>query len=181
MLNKLSNRVKQQRGFTIIEVMIVLAIAGLIMVIVLIAVPQLQRSQRNSAATSALDRTFTEIQNYATNNNGKNPATAGELDIFCTRYLEKTGAICANETGAAFINDPRTGTPMRLAYLGAVGAAATLPVNGNSRTITVYSLGTASTTGFKCSGESVVAGTGARQIAAVIPLEGGAYACRDNQ
>lgn len=179
MLQKLSNRINRAKGFTIIEVMIVLAIAGLIMVVVLIAVPQLQRSQRNNAAKAVLDRTFTEIQNYATNNNGKYPATTGELDGFCTRYLEKTGSTCANETGAAFINDPRTGTPVRVAYLGTTAAPTVLPTNEDSRTLTVYSL--ASGTGFKCDGETVIAGNGGRQVAAVIPLEGGAFACRDNQ
>lgn len=180
MLHKLLNRNKRAKGFTIIEVMIVLAIAGLIMVVVLIAVPQLQRSQRNNAATAVLDRTFTEIQNYASNNNGKFPATTGELDGFCTRYLEKTGSTCANETGATFINDPKTGTPSRVAYSGALIAAPTgMLTNGNSRTITVFSL--ASGTGFKCNGETVIAGSGGRQVAAIIPLEGGAFACRDNQ
>jgi prepilin-type N-terminal cleavage/methylation domain-containing protein len=179
MLQKLSNKVKQQKGFTIIEVMIVLAIAGLIMVVVLIAVPQLQRSQRNNAAKAVLDRTFTEIQNYATNNNGKYPATTGELDGFCTRYLEKTGASCANETGATFINDPKTGTPVRVAYSSTTTAGPSVPTNGNSRTLTVYSLSTG--TGFQCSGEDVVAGSGGRQVAATIALEGGAMACRDNQ
>jgi prepilin-type N-terminal cleavage/methylation domain-containing protein len=45
MFKKLSNK---EQGFTIIEVLIVLAIAGLIMVVVFLAVPGLQRSQRNS-------------------------------------------------------------------------------------------------------------------------------------
>ena len=47
---------KDQKGFTIIEVMIVLAIAGLIIAVVLVAVPQLQRNQRNNARKSILSR-----------------------------------------------------------------------------------------------------------------------------
>ena len=43
------NRTKKHRsGFTIIEIMIVLAIAGLIMLIVFLAVPALQRASRNT-------------------------------------------------------------------------------------------------------------------------------------
>jgi prepilin-type N-terminal cleavage/methylation domain-containing protein len=38
---------KKADGFTIIEVMIVLAIAGLIMLVVFLAVPSLQRNSRN--------------------------------------------------------------------------------------------------------------------------------------
>jgi prepilin-type N-terminal cleavage/methylation domain-containing protein len=41
-----------QKGFTIIEVLIVLAIAGLIMVIVFLAVPALQRNARNTQRTN---------------------------------------------------------------------------------------------------------------------------------
>ena len=39
---------KRQEGFTIIEVMIVLAIAAVILLIVLLAVPALQRNSRNT-------------------------------------------------------------------------------------------------------------------------------------
>jgi len=45
MFTKLKNR---KEGFTIIEVLIVLAIAGLIMLIVFLAVPTLQRNARNT-------------------------------------------------------------------------------------------------------------------------------------
>ena len=38
---------KNKKGFTIIEVVLVLAIAGLIFLMVFIALPALQRSQRN--------------------------------------------------------------------------------------------------------------------------------------
>ena len=49
MLRKLQKRKGNQEGFTIIEVLIVLAIAGLIMVVVFLAVPNLQKSQRNNS------------------------------------------------------------------------------------------------------------------------------------
>ena len=44
----LKNLHKDNKGFTIIEVLIVLAIAGLIMLIVFLAVPALQRNSRNT-------------------------------------------------------------------------------------------------------------------------------------
>jgi len=43
---------KREEGFTIIEVLIVLAIAGLIMLIVFLAVPALSRNSRNTQRTS---------------------------------------------------------------------------------------------------------------------------------
>ena len=52
MLSKLQKirdqKTSEQKGFTIIEVMIVLAIAGLIILIVFLAVPALQRNGRNT-------------------------------------------------------------------------------------------------------------------------------------
>ena len=45
-------KTKRDEGFTIIEVLIVLAIAGLIMLIVFLAVPALQRNSRNTQRTN---------------------------------------------------------------------------------------------------------------------------------
>src|SRR5438270_188781 len=50
MLNKIQKR--KEEGFTIIEVLIVLAIAGLIMLVVFLAVPALQRNSRNTQRKS---------------------------------------------------------------------------------------------------------------------------------
>ena len=61
---------KKVSGFTIIEVMIVLAIAGLIMVIVFIAVPQLQRNQRDNARQNIANRERPEIETYDGNIQG---------------------------------------------------------------------------------------------------------------
>lgn len=61
---------KDQKGFTIIEVLIVLAIAGLIMLIVFIAVPQLQRNQRNSARSNDANLITSAISECMTNRNG---------------------------------------------------------------------------------------------------------------
>ena len=51
-----NNTFKQTKGFTIIEVALVLAIAGLIFLIVFIALPALQRSQRDNARRQFLAR-----------------------------------------------------------------------------------------------------------------------------
>lgn len=69
MLHKKFNQNKQE-GFTIIEVLIVLAIAALILLIVFLAVPALQRTARNTSRKSEASRVATAFANYATNNNG---------------------------------------------------------------------------------------------------------------
>jgi prepilin-type N-terminal cleavage/methylation domain-containing protein len=70
----LKNVQKDKKGFTIIEVMIVLAIAGLIILIVLLAVPQLQRNSRNTGRKSDITRIAAGVNEFASNNNGAMPA-----------------------------------------------------------------------------------------------------------
>src|SRR3990167_4414895 len=86
------------KGFTIIEVLIVLAIAGLIMVIVFLAVPALQRNSRNTQRTNDAARTTGAINECMTNNNGNLTAcdTTAELanyiDIVQNQQLVNWGA-----------------------------------------------------------------------------------------
>jgi len=73
MLQKLQK--SKSEGFTIIEVLIVLAIAGLIMVVVFLAVPALQRSGRNNALSASANATLSAVGNYTSNNGGTIPAS----------------------------------------------------------------------------------------------------------
>ena len=68
MLRKL--RQQTTSGFTIIEVMIVLAIAGFIMGIVFVAIPQLQRSSRNTARENDASLLSSSVGDCLTNQNG---------------------------------------------------------------------------------------------------------------
>lgn len=84
MLNKIKNR--KESGFTIIEVLIVLAIAGLIMVVVFLAVPNLQRSQRNNGRQSEASRLSAAIGNFVSNNQGNLPTTANDVTSIVTDF-----------------------------------------------------------------------------------------------
>lgn len=64
---------KDKKGFTIIEVMIVLAIAGLIMLIVFLAVPALQRNSRNTQRRSDAALVSGLIAEFVANHNGAVP------------------------------------------------------------------------------------------------------------
>src|SRR5436309_381027 len=68
MLNKLKK--SNNEGFTIIEVMIVLAIAGLILLIVFLAVPALQRNSRNTQRKTDVGRIGSGATTVVSNNNG---------------------------------------------------------------------------------------------------------------
>jgi prepilin-type N-terminal cleavage/methylation domain-containing protein len=80
MLSKMKQHNKEQSGFTIIEVLIVLAIAGLILLIVFLAVPTLQRNTRNSSRKADAGRIATATGSFISNNNGTLPATAADAD-----------------------------------------------------------------------------------------------------
>ena len=67
-LNIKNNKLKT--GFTIIEVVLVLAIAGLIFLMVFIALPALQRNQRDTQRKNDMARLNTAIENYKSNNKG---------------------------------------------------------------------------------------------------------------
>jgi prepilin-type N-terminal cleavage/methylation domain-containing protein len=73
------NRVRKSRneGFTIIEVMIVLAIAGLIILVVLLAVPALQRNGRNTAIKNDAAAIAGGVSEFASNNDGGLPTKNG--------------------------------------------------------------------------------------------------------
>lgn len=75
MFHKIKNN---EKGFTIIEVLIVLAIAGLIMLVVFLAVPALQRNSRNSQRKGDVQAILGGVSEFSGNNNGKIPATAAE-------------------------------------------------------------------------------------------------------
>jgi prepilin-type N-terminal cleavage/methylation domain-containing protein len=78
---KLTNKYKSKReqGFTIIEVLIVLAIAGLIILIVFLAVPALQRNSRNTQRRNDVSALLGAAQEYVNNNSGSLPAAAADI------------------------------------------------------------------------------------------------------
>jgi prepilin-type N-terminal cleavage/methylation domain-containing protein len=86
MLNNLKQR--KAEGFTIIEVMIVLAIAGLIMLIVFLAVPALQRNSRNTSIKNDAAAVSAAIGEFQSNNSGAMPtsvtASAGTVTASST-------------------------------------------------------------------------------------------------
>jgi prepilin-type N-terminal cleavage/methylation domain-containing protein len=77
MLTNIKKRTNGQKGFTIIEVLIVLAIAGLILLIVFLAVPALQRSSRNTQRKNDAAAISSAVANFITDNGGSLPIAGG--------------------------------------------------------------------------------------------------------
>ena len=152
------------RGFTIIEVVLVLAIAALIFLMVFIALPALQRSQRDVARKNDLNRVQSSITTYQSNSRGALPTdwTTG-ASSFPTRYLRVNGESFSDPNGTDYTFTSRVGTTAAPAF-----------VDGTA--VIYYTIGGV------CSddGSTTTTGAGSRKIAFRLPLEGGGTACVNN-
>jgi prepilin-type N-terminal cleavage/methylation domain-containing protein len=141
-MSQTTNQSKQS-GFTIIEVLIVLAIAGLILLVVFLAVPALQRNSRNTTAkneASALASAATEFTNNA---GGTLPVAADDDAILAlTKNKTITGlTVEAYSAGAISAPDFEAAVLVTGAKCGSSGAATTTPTDGPTRSmILVYSV-----------------------------------------
>lgn len=101
-LNKQIQSTDRKQGFTIIEVVLVLAIAGLIFLMVFLALPALQKGQRDTQRQQDLSRISTQITSFSSNARGQVPKS-GTLGSFVQNYLGE-GATTA-QAGAEY-SDP---------------------------------------------------------------------------
>lgn len=147
------NTQNKEKGFTIIEVVLVLAIAGLIFLMVFIALPALQRGQRDSARKSEASAVVSAVGTYQGNNRGTNPTTAaqigaivnggtGTLDsgaqiqIRATAY--GTDVTTSASTSAAVAADNVAAPDEVLVYIGyKCGTTNTSLVRGTARQVAV--------------------------------------------
>ncbi|OGL23834.1 hypothetical protein A2791_02930 [Candidatus Saccharibacteria bacterium RIFCSPHIGHO2_01_FULL_46_30] len=150
----------KQSGFTIIEVVLVLAIAGLIFLMVFVALPTLQRNQRDTQRKQDMSRITTAVASYTQNNKGKLPENQAGWTAFRNSYLKVDGDTFADPTFGDYTlsyNSPGDyNTP-------------TTPVSQDG-IIKVYPKA-------KCEGETVSGGQ-ARNVAFAMKLEGGGIACQ---
>ncbi len=177
------NNIKSKKGFTIIEVVLVLAVAGLIFMMVFLALPALQRSQRDTQRRDQLSGLITQITQYQANNRNKIPDGTGAV----TPNAD-TGEIPADQTsgwanfyrnyilaGGDVFEDPN-GVPYKLSVAkcpkdGCTQPKSTFDEQDYVITITLNSV---------CDGETVVYNSGARRLTVAYKLEGGGTFCQGN-
>lgn len=94
--------IKLKRGFTLIEIVIVLAIAALIMVVVFLAVTGAQRGQRDQSRKDLMNRTRSSLEAYRGNSGGTYPTVTADQTNFVQQYLN-AGAT-ATSTSATISN-----------------------------------------------------------------------------
>lgn len=163
-----------------------LAIAGLIFLMVFIALPALQRSQRDTQRKDDMARFSTAISNYQSNNRGKVPS-ASDIEGTASGTTNSSGATTGaskfikeyiiTNAGDSF-EDP-DGTEYKIDDKGDYasnnkGGSYDWSNEGDRHTIYVYRKA-------KCGTDGEVAGaTGDRNIAFLYALEGGGTYCGTN-
>lgn len=181
-----------KKGFTIIEVVLVLAIAGLIFLMVFLALPAMQASQRDTQRRNDLSRFASQITQYSANNRGKIPATdTKSWQKFMVNYLVLDKEISTSGEGGISIDalqksaDNGTNSfvdPDGTAY--DIGDVVSLEKEGEgahggdealdfNHKIYVYIYAT-------CQDENAVKSSGARKVAFRYKLEGAGTYCGNN-
>lgn len=67
---------RRDSGFTLIEIVIVIAIAALILAAVLVFLPTAQKSRRDTARKDVIGKIASVVESYAANNGGTYPTLA---------------------------------------------------------------------------------------------------------
>ena len=151
------NRTQNIKGFTIIEVVLVLAIAGLIFLMVFIALPALQAGQRDTARKSDVSNVASAVNTYSGANRGAFPSSAQLATQLGASGTPVTYSDLSNNITSVTVNDTLTGNSPS--------------VTATDGVITVYK-------NYKCntnaaSGAVTLTRGTARQYATVTRLEGG--------
>ena len=173
------NNIKSKKGFTIIEVVLVLAIAGLIFLMVFVALPALQRGQRDTQRRDDMARFLSQLNQYQANNNGKVPeATKAKYDIFIANYLRVQTDKDDTDTAQDDFTDPSSGANYNVASVTVCSnkencAQASVADDYKTGNIRVYTNAT-------CDGEDPSYVQGDRKIAITYKLEGAGTYCGHN-
>ncbi len=186
MLQKIKNRQKDQ-GFTIIETMIVLAIAGLIMLIVFLAVPALQRNARNTQRKNDAAQIAAAISNFISNNGGTLPSEVGAGQVAGGGAIESNvlvvGNTTTNNTETANLGYYRTSTTTAAlgaqsneVYINTVGGSTVTPnvvTTGSESSSSVSTSSVIIEVGESCNATNTAAGALSGRTAAIFyVLEG---------
>lgn len=184
----------KKQGFTIIEVVLVLAIAGLIFLMVFVALPSMQRSQRDTQRRSDMARLATALTNYQANNDNSLPG--GTRNTECPPSTHpgnpNSGEIVPNNITAnissnkaclflaAYLN-PNTSSTNEFKDPDGTTYGVTIPRSGASKTPTDFNHTAYINREYKCTGENIESTGNPNDFAILYKLEGSGTICIDNQ
>lgn len=159
----MSRQQLKEKGFTIIEVVLVLAIAALIFLMVFIALPALQRNQRDQDRKTVVGKVASAVTTYQSNKRGNNPTKGADLQ----GYVDGT-----TPTGSGDVNDTIIGNE----YTVKIKQYSKEDDPGSAAVDVIQVI-----IGAKCNttGDSSIKGT-TRQAAVMVKLENGdSIFCQD--
>jgi prepilin-type N-terminal cleavage/methylation domain-containing protein len=155
-MNLPSKRQSDQTGFTIIEVLIVLAIAGLILLIVFMAIPALQRNSRNNQRKHDVQTVLEAVSRYELNNSGTVP-DSDTLQSGLQAYSHKLTAY-----------DP---TKIEVTVTDLGSSLTSMPANSDLDTMKIYNHAKCDTNN---RGVATNSGAGYNDVVALYAIESGA-------
>ena len=163
------NNPKTKKGFTIIEVVLVLAIAGLIFLMVFIAFPALQRGQKDTQRRDDMARFASQLAQYQANNYSKVPADVAGWNSFIANYLRSNGDNFADPSGKDY-------------YVKDITVCSTDAASCKQKSVEADTADAAIHiyTNATCSGEDPQYKAGAKYIAFTYKLEGAGIYCGHN-
>ena len=170
------NNIKSKQGFTIIEVVLVLAIAGLIFLMVFIALPALQRGQRDTQRRNDLSRVVKSVNDYQSLNKTKIP----NFDqAFIEDYLKTAGDSFSDpSSGEDYVfYTSKSKTTRGIGECGSTGDNGECSNQG----LDEFEAGVIiAIRGATCDGEKAMKTSGNNRYAIIMKLEGAGKACYSN-
>lgn len=184
--------VSGKRGFTIIEVSLVLAIAGLIFLMMFVALPALRRSQRDTSRREDIMSFVRKVKDYQSNNRGALPGGSDSYDSSVAvvwnevKNMSDTGGettwkgFYRDYLGENFIDPDGTNYNLLVAKCGATGedsSCTTDILNGLSDVAFPNDYRLLVVLQAKCYGETAVGSSNPRKLAVIYRLEGAGVYC----
>ena len=175
-----------KQGFTIIEVVLVLAIAGLIFLMVFVALPALQRSQRDTQRRNDMARVATALINYQTNQGNSSTKLPGASSCTGNSVPTNPSSYSGDNAACKFI----------ATYMNASGATSNdfrdpdgtlynLDISDSSTALSVSNVDhkVYIRTGKKCGSTegTLTDANGSTGFAVLYKLEGAGTYCADNE
>lgn len=154
------------KGFTIIEVALVLAIGGLIFMMVFIALPGLRASQRDAERRENVSYFLQQVKNYQSSNRGALPKDTDYNTSFKQKYFTKVDPSGENYQITVLTCDKSSGVECTHTELTKIKNAK---FPNNYKLIVVKQA--------SCAGDKAVGTNNPRKIAVLYKLEGAGVYC----
>lgn len=168
---------RQRKGFTLIEVMLVLAIAGLIFLMIFIALPALQRQSRDAQRREDFSQLASAIKKFQENNRGAIPSGLGDASRGSSSGTTWSG-FYHDYLKEGFIDPSGGNYVFHVVECGETEVDKACKSGTNLRSATfpndfkIYIV-----TGASCDGEIARASANPRRLAIEYKLEGGGVYC----